>query len=215
LRIRESTDVTEFRDIRQFWKLDRYKDGKKVSGIIYLHDISQNRMFGAYRKNLTMFDKLCGDDAVKNVVLATTKWNSVAADVGEQRQRQLSEKYWKTMLGNGSRVSRFKDTHESAWRIVDLILEHQRIDSLQIQRELVDLQKCLPETEAGKILRVMLQELAQKLKVETQEQERDSPTYDAAMQHLSTTLKQVQDLKIPLSRRLAAFVSLKGARKVS
>jgi hypothetical protein len=32
-------------------------------------------MFGASRKNLTMLNKLCGDDALKNVILATTKWS--------------------------------------------------------------------------------------------------------------------------------------------
>jgi hypothetical protein len=172
-------------------------------------------MFGAYRKNLTMFDKLCGSEAVRNVILTTTKWGTVSAEVGEKRRRQLSHQYWKAMLDNGSRASIFDDTHESAWGIVDLILKNKEIYSLQIQRELVDLRKHLPETEAGKTLREMLQELAQKLEAEAREQGKDGPGYDAALEHLSSTLKQVQDLNIPLSRRLAAFLSFKRTRKAS
>ena len=59
---------------------------------------------------------------VSRVVLATTKWDDVLPDIGQRREQQLSETYWKEMLDKGSNMTRFLLTHESAWDIVDLIL---------------------------------------------------------------------------------------------
>jgi acyl-coenzyme A synthetase/AMP-(fatty) acid ligase len=63
----------------------------------------------------------------------------------------------------------FLDTRESAWKIVDRLLEREAV---LIQEELVDLQRMLPKTEAGKTLQSTLKELAQKLKEELATPER-------------------------------------------
>lgn len=44
----------------------------KLAGIVYLHRINDTRLGGSAMKNLRMFKKLCGDDALSCVVLATT-----------------------------------------------------------------------------------------------------------------------------------------------
>lgn len=36
-----------------------------------------------------MFNKLCGDDALKKVILMMTMWDKVALAEGEQREKQL------------------------------------------------------------------------------------------------------------------------------
>jgi hypothetical protein len=189
---------------------NRYKDDKKLAGIIYLHEISQGRLYGTSRKNLAMFGKLCGTESADRVILATTKWSDVPDDVGLRRESQLARNYWKEMLTQGSRIDRFLNTRESAWNIVDRLLEKDAVDALLIQEELVDLQRMLPETEAGKALRSMLKELARKLKEEAATQENEG-----TIERLQETLRQVQELRIPLGRRLLNVFSFKKARAVS
>jgi len=120
------------------WLTRSYHDGMKISGIIYLHEISQTR-FETSRKDLYMLIKTYGEDVLKNVILATTKWGNIEAAAGRRREQQLCDTYWKKMLAQGSRVARFTDTHESAWAIVSIILS----------KDPVDFRKLL-KTESGK-----------------------------------------------------------------
>ena len=102
-----------------------------------------------------MFHKLCGEDALKAVVLVTTKWGGIQKVVGEQREKRLTETHWMTMIDHGSRIHRYQGSYASAWEIVNLICKKEEKEYLpiQIQKELVDLQKCIPQTEAGDALR--------------------------------------------------------------
>jgi hypothetical protein len=179
-----------------------------------MHDISQVRMFGTSRKNLTMFNKLCGDTALKNVILATTKWDGIEPSVGLRREQQLYDTYWKKMLIQGSKMARFIHTYESAWAIIDLILNKDPVDALLIQEELIDLQKLLPETEAGTMLRYMLQELledqrdvARRLRneYETQGSEVSQEKLEEISKRRRSTLHQLRELKLPLGRRILTF----------
>jgi hypothetical protein len=99
----------------------------KIAGIIYLHEISQPR-FETSRTSFFMLKKLCGDDRLKNIILATTKWGNIDEAVGRRREQQLSETYWKRMLLRGSRMARFMDTRESAWAIIDLVLDGDSVN---------------------------------------------------------------------------------------
>jgi hypothetical protein len=188
----------------------------KLAGIIYLHEISQIRMSGTSRRNLTMFDKLCGDNALKNVILATTKWGDIELDVGQRRERQLSDTYWKKMLAQGSQMTRFMGMHDSALATISLILSKDPVDAL-IQEELVDLQKILPETEAGKTLRYTLQELLEAQTKSAQQLQKENETQgneglrqrqEETLKQLRSTLQQIRELEVPLGRRILAFFSL-------
>jgi len=192
------------------WLASSYKNGDKLAGIIYLHEISQNRIFGGTRKNLRMFGRLCGDGAARNVILATTKWAGLPEDIGQLREAQLSDTYWKGMLAEGSRMARFTNTRKSAWDIIDIIVKNKPV-SLLIQEELVDLQKKLPETEAAIALRSTLQELAQKLKDEVGAQGKDDPRHEETMKRLHSAMVQIRELKVSISSQLSAFFTRKRA----
>ncbi|KAG6856637.1 hypothetical protein H0H87_002227 [Tephrocybe sp. NHM501043] len=188
----------------------------KLAGVVYLHEISQPRMMGAPRRNLEMFRELCGEKAIRNVVLATTKWEEVSLDLGERREQQLRDNYWKYMLKLGSQMLRFRGQHDtkSAWEIVDRILNHVSVDALQIQEEMVDLRRILPETGAGRALRATLMELlvaqeeiATKLKEQGAEDDaRLRQTFEENKRMIESIAKQIQGLKIPLARRVIAFM---------
>ncbi|KAH7925403.1 hypothetical protein BV22DRAFT_440452 [Leucogyrophana mollusca] len=200
------------------WLARSYSDDMKLAGVIYLHEISQARMLGTSRKNLAMFNKLCGKDALHNIILATTKWGDIEEEDGQCREEQLRGTFWKDMVSGGSRVTRFEDTRASAWDIVNLIVEKTPIDALQIQRELVDLQKILPETEAGDSMRASLKELVETHKqIVMQLQGADGLREDEDLQRklqdteerLRSLLKQIQELKIPLGRRIMSLFSFR------
>jgi hypothetical protein len=117
----------------EYSSYDRY-GGMKLAGIIYLHEISQSR-FEISRMSLVMLNKLCGNDALSKVILVTTKWGDISADVGQRREQQLADTYWKEMLDKGSEMARFMNTPESAWAIVDLIVSRDPADALVASQE--------------------------------------------------------------------------------
>src|ERR1700733_15207455 len=103
----------------------------KLAGIIYLQEISQSRIEPG-KGNLQMFNTLCLPPAFRNVILATTKWRTTPADVGQRREQQMSKEYW-----TGSNVARFDNTFQSAWSMINRILEKDTVDTSLIHEDLV------------------------------------------------------------------------------
>ena len=120
----------------------------KLVGFIYLYEIAQPRMFGASRKNLETFKKICGNDALKNVVIGTTKWGDISLEKGQQREQQLKDIYWGEMLQQGSVTMRVHADSSSAWEIVNRILENDAVNLARFQERL---QKIISDMEAGEL----------------------------------------------------------------
>ena len=120
----------------------------KLAGFIYLLEISERRMYAARRKSLEIFRKLCGDEALRNVVLGTTKWDEIRLEIGQQRERELKDIYWKEMVQQGSVIMRVHTDSSSAWEIVNRILQNDAVDFVRFQERL---QKTISDTEAGKL----------------------------------------------------------------
>lgn len=100
-----------------------------------------------------MFRKLCGDDALKNVVIVTNMWGQVNLEVGSQREAELMKEddFFKPVLDKGARMARHENTASSAEKIIRLILGNHPLP-LRIQEELVRDQKIISETSAGEEL---------------------------------------------------------------
>jgi hypothetical protein len=186
----------------------------KLGGVIYLHDISQTRMLGATRTNLAVFHKLCGEGADASIILGTTKWRDTTPEMGARREKQLIETYWQDHIARGSRVCRFEDSQASAWNIVHAILDSfEEQTTLRIQNELVDLQRYIPETDAGKTLRYTLEQLLEmQRKVADDIRAQGDPEAIAKLNEnrnqIRATLRQIQDLQVTLPRRVLTFFGL-------
>ena len=174
-----------------------------LGGVIYLLSIADRRMNGSTRRNLDMFYQLCGDKALARVVLGTTNWGEVEEDVGEKREKLFAETFWSTMTSSGSNSLRFDKTERSAWAFLDVILgrlkygENEEIlndNVLQIQNELVVLNRTIPETAAGKKLRFALVQLLEKLKEEANSEQ--AAALSASIE------KQIAELHIYLPRKI-------------
>lgn len=125
----------------------------RLTGIVYLHRISDVRLAGGGMRLLRVFKKLVGDSNLESVVLGTTMWDNVRAHEGEDRELELitNPDYWRDMIDLGSAVFRHDDGKASAERILQFFLDRRNTRvTLQIQRDLVDNNMTLGQTAAGR-----------------------------------------------------------------
>jgi flagellar biosynthesis GTPase FlhF len=155
----DDTDRSDTEVLREIasWLTASYSNSIKLHGIIYLHRITDPRMQGSGMRNLHMFKRLCGDQNLSNVVMATCQWERVLEEDGIERERQLKETkhFWGYMVERGSQVHRHYNTRESALKLIDSLVggttSRPKI-VLDIQAQMVDEGKDLSSTGAGKAL---------------------------------------------------------------
>ncbi|KAG0124760.1 P-loop containing nucleoside triphosphate hydrolase protein [Tuber indicum] len=153
------TDTDVLLDIAT-WMEFSYRENFKLSGIIYLHPISAVKMEGSALRNLRMFRKLCGEDALNHVFLATTHWKNVPEELGHRRVKELREnpEFWKGMLSRGAKVAKYLGDRESGLDLIDVLVKMGRV-TLGIQHEIVNEGKELYETAAGEAVNAELARL--------------------------------------------------------
>ncbi|KAL4064104.1 P-loop containing nucleoside triphosphate hydrolase protein [Scleroderma yunnanense] len=134
-----------------------------LSGFIYLHRISDTRVGGTSKRNIRIFQKLCGQDSLKNVVIVTTMWDKVTQEEGLRREQELmfSDNLFKPILDGGAILMRHDGTQQSAH---DVIKHLFKLESTvpQIVRELVIEKRNLLDTEAGMELQKEVRDVLQK-----------------------------------------------------
>ncbi|CZR55997.1 uncharacterized protein PAC_05885 [Phialocephala subalpina] len=116
------------------WLECSYHTDTLLSGIIYLHRISDIRMSGSSIKNLRMFRKLCGSENMSKATLVTTMWDKVTPEEGALRER-------------GSLVKRHDGSRESAEALVHDMLDNVPM-TIKLQEEIAS-GKALIDTDAG------------------------------------------------------------------
>ena len=111
-------------------------------------------MTGSAVKNLDMFQRLCGEESLKNVMLLTTKWDK-APENARNHEAELIKDFWAVMIKLGSshpkRIGKGVDPSSSIVEPVsDVITPMLQFQPtfLQIQRELGN-GKELIDTAAG------------------------------------------------------------------
>lgn len=132
--------------------LKQYKLGIRLKGIVYMHRITDNKMSGSARRYFEMFQRLCGEQSMSNIVLLTTMWNQLKEKkVGQQRERELREQYWSVMESKGSIIRQFDGRPATAKALVCRLARKPSV-VLDIQTELVHEGKMLEETTAGRLV---------------------------------------------------------------
>lgn len=206
------------------WLSKTFKKNIKLSGIIYVHRITDVRMAGTIHRNLRMFGELCGDKSAKNVVLVTTMWDKVRSpEEASRRENSLKMKYWNVLLYHQASVARFDNKQASAWKIIDQVMDRDvEKTAVLLQEEMVTLKRHLNETNAGKALYRDLQGLLDKqnktMQLLTEKAEAQTPEdVDAEAKRLreeiEALLKEVEGMQVPLGRRFALFLGRILGRK--
>jgi len=207
----------------------RYKEDTKLTAILYLHRITDNRMSGTPNRNLQMFGKLTGDKAARNVVFVTTAWDRLSKhEIGEKREGELKGTFWDVMLKYGATTARFNNSKDAAWKIIDdVVARNTEGVTLLIQEELVELRLRLKETAAGQALYVKLNILVdqQKDTVEKlfeQIQLQSDPArkktlleeYLKIQNDLQKTMEEANQLHVTFLQKLGRLFSWKKAKAV-
>lgn len=149
----------------------QYELGVELKGVIYIHRITDIRYSRSSVKTFEIFKKICGQGALSNVLLVTSRWAEVDLGTGAERERQLKEKFWAYMLGHGSNISRFHGDRPSAVSLISQLLQRDSV-VLQLQKELVDEGKKLDDTAAGSYVSDNLEKLKQQYRDELASLER-------------------------------------------
>ena len=155
-----------------------YKAGFKLSGLIYMHRITDRRVGGMSRKNFSMLRKLCGDATLKNVAIVTSMWDqesSVERAIAREEELMTDDLFFKPVLDKGAQMLRHDRGLESARDIVSRFITKTPM-ALQIQRELVEDQKLLEDTAAGVAVQGSLAALIEDHKREIQALREDMRT---------------------------------------
>src|ERR1700733_7896883 len=84
------SEVDVFKEI-VFWLSSAHASGIYLNGIVYLHSIAAPRWAASCAKSIALLKAFCGPENYASVVLATTHWSSVSADIGNERHRELSD----------------------------------------------------------------------------------------------------------------------------
>jgi hypothetical protein len=122
-----------------------------------------------------MFQKLCGEEALKNVFLVTTFWDKVDLAEGESREAELisSDKFWGRMIKKESKVRRCSPHKpESAFAILNEFSTSSQC-ILKAQEEIVEDGKDPSQTEAASFTHAAMKaEMEAKLKAERESTEK-------------------------------------------
>jgi GTPase Era involved in 16S rRNA processing len=138
-----------------------HKQEKLLSGVIYMHRISDIRVGGTSRRDFTMFQELCGKEAYKNVLMVTNMWGEANEDA-LAREQELRDKdiFFKPILDNGALLLRHMNDQESAHKIIQNLTGIDPV-VLRIQTELAAMND-ITQTSAYAQLNRELMEQAEK-----------------------------------------------------
>jgi len=129
-------------------------------------------MGGNFRRNFRMFRKLCGDDALENVVIVTNMWSGVTRAKGEMREAELRDNFFKSALDKGATMLRHNNSVTSAHDILRCII-WKRPMPLQIQEELVDKELDIQETAAAEELLSQTRDLVREHQAKIRDLQKD------------------------------------------
>jgi hypothetical protein len=135
----------------------RYGIGIKVAGVVYVHAIWGERMTESHTSGLGLLQKICGEDALPSIVLATTRWNIGIPECDlKKREGELRDGLWKGMLDGSATMLRLDDKTDSALNVVKKIFcsmsgPRAKGMALLLQRQIVDERKPYGKTSAGQV----------------------------------------------------------------
>ena len=162
-----------------------YSEHTTLTGILYLHRISDPRVEGSSLKNLRLMRSLCGTENLSHVTLATTMWDMVTDEDGNRREKELKEdgEFWAQLEADGARIRRYDRTKEGALMLVNELLMLSPF-VIQIQKEVAIEKKRLIDTAAG-------QSISEEITALTQEYQRELEEVESELEQTKKTPKPI------------------------
>ncbi|CAG9940164.1 unnamed protein product [Clonostachys rosea f. rosea IK726] len=146
-----------------------YSNGVRISGLLLLHPISDNRVSGTNLRTIEMVEAMCGFDRYDNLAIATTMWPEHSTKYERAtlnaREAELagSDKFYGSMISKGAVMFRHHGTDRKGYngeassekRILAHLIRRSDLHApevLRLQKELIDEKKTIGETSAGAIV---------------------------------------------------------------
>ncbi|QRV94631.1 50S ribosome-binding GTPase [Ceratobasidium sp. AG-Ba] len=86
----DMSDRDVFQAVSDF--LDKfYHEGQLITGLVYVHRITDVRLSGSSKRSLRMLHELCDDDSLKRILFLTTMWSSPVTQRQLDTQTELQE----------------------------------------------------------------------------------------------------------------------------
>ena len=213
-------DDTNLDDVEILETIAQYLTGSsdrrvRLSGVIYLHRITDPRVGGTALKNIRMFRGLVGNRSMKNAALVTTMWGNVKRQDGEMRMNQLREtdEFWGQMIESGATCDKYDNTRQDGLRILKMLIQKSPC-TLQIQLEMEGGVK-LANTTAGREVNERIEELKAehqkdmaKLRKEMQQvqEERDEARFEMIKREYEAAVNKVAEANEAQARLLQATI---------
>ncbi|KAM0518973.1 hypothetical protein ACHAPE_003964 [Trichoderma viride] len=162
-----------------FYLAALYSKKIRLAGIIYLHRITDTRVSGSSLKNIRILQNLCGADAFDRIVFATTMWSVLDSmegghEIGLQRCQELRHpEFWGEMIQKKSIMKEHDGSEASALSIISELVDRDGGVVLNIQRQMVDQNLSLGETDAGRYLQKDMIEARERYEKEIAELKRN------------------------------------------
>ena len=158
-----------------------------------------------------MLKKICGDHALKNVIIVTTMWQLVEPRVGEKRQTELegNDLFFKSVKTAGGQFARHNNTPQSAENIIRPLLHKSHSPlPLHIQKELVDEEVNIKQTSAAVQL-----DRDKKDQIEQFKREREE-TMKEMQEAISGVVKNHEELEKEVEEKDRLILKLENGRKM-
>ncbi|CAE6472296.1 unnamed protein product, partial [Rhizoctonia solani] len=141
-----------------------YESGHTLTGVIYLHRISDIRVGGISRRTFQILRGLCGQDTLSNVLIVTNMWSDppTAKEIHNEKQLRENPKFFQPAIAAGARmVRRPQKDSNSAHDIIRMLLDKPPV-VMKIQRQIVDERTGFYATDAAMVLGEELAQMEQR-----------------------------------------------------
>ena len=119
-------------------RLDRPRGLSTLGGFVYLHRISGPRVAGVPGCNFRMFRELFRKSTLENVVILTNMWDKVSRGIGEARESELINYFFKPAIDKGAQFVRYHFTMQSSAHDIIRRITRNLPTRLGKQQEFVD-----------------------------------------------------------------------------
>ncbi|PPQ66132.1 hypothetical protein CVT24_000219 [Panaeolus cyanescens] len=137
------------------WLESTYQRRVLLSGLVYLHRITDIRHDVDIQNTMNAFQSIAGPNALERVALVTTMWNDLRnKKIGIEREAQLMNMHWRPMiLRKVTMIGRFdaEDRNGAVKIIMEMVEKNNKTVMLQLQDELTNKRINLPSTSAEKV----------------------------------------------------------------
>ena len=114
-----------------------HKERKLLTGIVLLQPVYTDRIWEHEAKLVHLIKSICGPQAYRNIIIATsTPYSHPDGQTAQDQIRSREQNLWRDMINGGAEIWEYNNSRQSAENIVEELVDDRRAVLLQLQHEL-------------------------------------------------------------------------------